>query len=65
MMNHDALAIGSDTKPPILFPGEYSQWKDRFLDFVERNDYADEIMDSIFNGPPVRKLNCVKKKLCA
>ena len=50
-MSREALAIGLDTKSPILFRGDYSQWKDRFLDFIERQELGDEMLDSIMNGP--------------
>ena len=45
------MAIGSDTKPQVLFTGDYPQWKDRFLDFIDRQDLCDEIRKSIEDGP--------------
>ena len=50
-MSKEALAIGSDTKLPVLFRGDYLQWKDRFSDFIERQKLGDEMLDSIMNGP--------------
>ena len=50
-MSREALTIDSDTKPAVLFSGDYSQWKDRFLDFIERQELGDEMLDSIMNGP--------------
>lgn len=50
-MSREALAIGSDTKPPVLFRGDYSQWKDRFLDFLERQEDWEQLKDSLDNGP--------------
>ncbi|KAI3718278.1 hypothetical protein L6452_19142 [Arctium lappa] len=46
----EALAIGTDTKPPVLFKGEYEQWKDRFLNFIDRHDLGDFIRRSIDEG---------------
>ncbi|KAI3746674.1 hypothetical protein L6452_09113 [Arctium lappa] len=50
MTSKEALAIGTDTKPPVLFKGEYEQWKDRFLNFVDRHELADLIRKSIEEG---------------
>ncbi|KAJ9558101.1 hypothetical protein OSB04_012715 [Centaurea solstitialis] len=47
----DALAIGSDTRPPVLFRGDFSQWKSRFLDFVAKQPLHKQIMESPKNGP--------------
>ncbi|KAJ9564628.1 hypothetical protein OSB04_000594 [Centaurea solstitialis] len=51
MNTRDALAIGSDTRPPVLFRGDFSQWKSRFLDFVEKQPLGKEILESLKNGP--------------
>ncbi|KAJ9561035.1 LOW QUALITY PROTEIN: hypothetical protein OSB04_006195 [Centaurea solstitialis] len=51
MNTRDALAIGSDTHPPVLFRGDFSQWKSRFLDFVAKQPLHKQIMESLRNGP--------------
>ncbi|KAJ9566813.1 hypothetical protein OSB04_002779 [Centaurea solstitialis] len=51
MNTRDALAIGSDTRPPVLFRGDFSQWKSRFLDFVAKQPLHKQIMESLNNGP--------------
>ncbi|KAJ9566187.1 hypothetical protein OSB04_002153 [Centaurea solstitialis] len=51
MNTRDALAIGSDTRPPVLFRGNFSQWKSRFLDFVAKQPLHKQIMESLRNGP--------------
>ncbi|KAJ9542272.1 hypothetical protein OSB04_028778 [Centaurea solstitialis] len=51
MNTRDALAIGSDTRPPVLFHGDFSQWKSRFLDFVAKQPLHKQIMESLKNGP--------------
>ncbi|KAJ9545172.1 hypothetical protein OSB04_024879 [Centaurea solstitialis] len=51
MNTRDALAIGSDTRPPVLFRGDFSQWKSRFLDFVAKQPLHKQIMESLKNGP--------------
>ncbi|KAI3735910.1 hypothetical protein L6452_15435 [Arctium lappa] len=50
MTSREALAIGTDSKPPVLFKGEYEQWKDRFLNFVDRHELGDFIRKSIEEG---------------
>ncbi|KAI3715716.1 hypothetical protein L6452_22702 [Arctium lappa] len=58
-MSREALAIGTDVKPPVLFKGEYEQWKDIFLDFIDRHDLGDEIRKSLKDGimtPPTKVL---------
>ncbi|KAI3729593.1 hypothetical protein L6452_18254 [Arctium lappa] len=51
MTSKDALSIGTDVKPPVLFKGEYEQWKDRFLDFIDRHSNGENILLSITEGP--------------
>ena len=51
MTSRDALAIGTDTKPPVLFRGDYPQWRDRFLDFIERHECYEQILASLEEGP--------------
>ncbi|KAJ9556446.1 hypothetical protein OSB04_011060 [Centaurea solstitialis] len=53
MTTREALAIGSDTKPPILFRGDYNMWRDRFLDFIDRQDLGEYIRLSLKEGPKV------------
>ncbi|KAI3697946.1 hypothetical protein L6452_31052 [Arctium lappa] len=54
MTSRDTLLIGTDVKPPVLFKGEYEQWKDRFLDFVDRQTNGANILESITDGPMKR-----------
>ena len=50
-MSREAMAIGSDNKPPVLFQGDYSQWKDRFLDFIDKQELGADILKSLQEGP--------------
>ncbi|KAI3730156.1 hypothetical protein L6452_18832 [Arctium lappa] len=50
MTSREALAIGTESKPPVLFRGEYEQWKDRFMDFIERHDLGVLIRKSLEEG---------------
>ncbi|KAI3729786.1 hypothetical protein L6452_18454 [Arctium lappa] len=40
-------------KPLILFKGEYEQWKDMFLDFINRHANGDNIKRSVEEGPMI------------
>ncbi|KAJ9543687.1 hypothetical protein OSB04_023394 [Centaurea solstitialis] len=53
MTTREALAIGSDTMPPVLFRGDYNMWRDRFLDFIYRQDLGEYIRLSLKEGPKV------------
>ncbi|KAJ9557404.1 hypothetical protein OSB04_012018 [Centaurea solstitialis] len=53
MTTREALAIGFDTKPPVLFRGDYNMWRDRFLDFIDRQDLGEYIRLSLKDGPKV------------
>ncbi|KAI3678149.1 hypothetical protein L6452_37430 [Arctium lappa] len=50
MTSREALVIGTDTRPPVLFKGEYEQWKDRFLNFVDKHELGDFLRKSIEEG---------------
>lgn len=54
MTTKDVLALGTDVKPHVLFEGEYEQWKDRFLDFVDRQKNGENIRISLETGPMPR-----------
>ncbi|KAJ9566218.1 LOW QUALITY PROTEIN: hypothetical protein OSB04_002184 [Centaurea solstitialis] len=43
------LAIGSETKPPVLVVGEYQQWRMRMIQFLDLIDL--NLMKSIEDGP--------------
>ncbi|KAI3684157.1 hypothetical protein L6452_33376 [Arctium lappa] len=59
MNSRDALAIGSDKKPPVFYRGEYPQWHDRFMNFIEAKPDDEEILKCLKEGPqpwPVKVL---------
>lgn len=59
MTTKDVLALGTDVKPPVLFVGEYEQWKDRFLNFIDRLKNGENIRKSLEEG----KMEKLKVKL--
>ncbi|XP_024962511.1 uncharacterized protein LOC112502746 [Cynara cardunculus var. scolymus] len=53
MGSKKGIAIGTDTKPPVLFTGDYKKWRDRFLNFIERMKEGELIMESLMEGSTV------------
>ncbi|KAI3729330.1 hypothetical protein L6452_17986 [Arctium lappa] len=51
MNSRDALAIGSDKEPPVLYRGEYPQWHDHFMNFIEAKPDYEEILKCLKEGP--------------
>ncbi|KAI3681606.1 hypothetical protein L6452_36406 [Arctium lappa] len=51
MNSRDALAISSDQKPPVLYRGEYPQWHDRFMNFIESKPNYEAIYKCLTEGP--------------
>ena len=46
----EALSIGSDSKPPILYREEYEQWRMMFL-ILKRQLYGKHLVEPIEQGP--------------
>ncbi|XP_071699649.1 uncharacterized protein [Rutidosis leptorrhynchoides] len=52
--NCDALVVGSDTHPPMLFEGLFDEWKGRFDNFIDgKVEQTKNLWDSFLNGPKV------------
>ena len=47
----EALSIGFDSKPPILYREEYEQWRLRFLIFMKMQLFGKYMIESIKQGP--------------
>nr|XP_043619766.1 uncharacterized protein LOC122591570 [Erigeron canadensis] len=55
MAAREALAFGSDGRPPVLFRGSYPLWKKRFLNWIDRQKNAKNIRMSLKEGPEIPK----------
>ena len=55
MASREALALGSDTRPPVFYRGSYGLWKKRFMDYVECQPNGHLLKDSILNGLAVHR----------
>nr|GFD26910.1 hypothetical protein [Tanacetum cinerariifolium] len=44
------LTVGSTMRIPLLYRGEYSQWVERFMNYLEEQTDGEEMINSIKNG---------------
>nr|GEX19509.1 hypothetical protein [Tanacetum cinerariifolium] len=49
-MNRDVLTVGSTMRIPLLYRGEYSQWVERFINYLEEQTDGEAMINSIKNG---------------
>nr|GEU71771.1 hypothetical protein [Tanacetum cinerariifolium] len=48
-MSRDVLTVGSTTRIPFLYRGEYSQWVERFMNYLEEQTDGKAMINSIKN----------------
>nr|GEY54181.1 hypothetical protein [Tanacetum cinerariifolium] len=57
-MSRDVLTVGSTMRIPLLYRGEYSQWVEKFMNYLEEQTDGEAIINSIKNGdqplPPLK-----------
>nr|GEW10821.1 hypothetical protein [Tanacetum cinerariifolium] len=56
-MSQDVLTVGSTMRIPLLYRGEYSQWVERFMNYLEEQTDGEAMINSIKNGD--QPLPCV------
>nr|GEZ93457.1 hypothetical protein [Tanacetum cinerariifolium] len=49
-MSRDVLTVGSTMRIPLLYRGEYSQWVERFMNYLEEQTNREAMINSIKNG---------------
>nr|GEW76204.1 signal anchor, putative [Tanacetum cinerariifolium] len=49
-MNRDVIMIGSTMRITLLYQGEYSQWRERFMNYLEEMTDGEAMINSIQNG---------------
>nr|GEW88236.1 hypothetical protein [Tanacetum cinerariifolium] len=49
-MSRDVLTVGSTMRISVLYRGEYSQWVERFMNYLEEQIYGEAMINSIKNG---------------
>nr|GEZ13684.1 hypothetical protein [Tanacetum cinerariifolium] len=48
-MSRDVLTVGSTMRIPLLYRGEYSQWVERFMNYLEEQTDGEAMINSIKN----------------
>nr|GEY33925.1 hypothetical protein [Tanacetum cinerariifolium] len=56
-MSRNVLTVGSTMRIPLLYRGEYSQWVERFMNYLEEQTDGEAMINSIKNGD--QPLPCV------
>nr|GEV40612.1 hypothetical protein [Tanacetum cinerariifolium] len=49
-MSRDVITVGSTMRIPFLYRGEYSQWRERFMNYLEEQTDGEAMINSIQNG---------------
>nr|GEV06173.1 putative reverse transcriptase domain-containing protein [Tanacetum cinerariifolium] len=49
-MSRDVLTVGSTMRIPLLYQGDYSQWVERFMNYLEEQTDGKAMINSIKNG---------------
>ncbi|GJR26583.1 reverse transcriptase domain-containing protein [Tanacetum coccineum] len=59
-MHNNIMAAGSKDRPPMLGPGRYSQWRSRFLWYIDTKPNGEGLRKSILSGPYVPSIVLVQ-----
>nr|GEZ27772.1 hypothetical protein [Tanacetum cinerariifolium] len=66
-MSRDVITVGSTMRIPLLYQGEYSQWRERFMNYLEEQTDGEAMINSIQNGdqplPAIAQVNKTAKDL--
>nr|GEY84018.1 hypothetical protein [Tanacetum cinerariifolium] len=49
-MSRDVITVASTMRIPLLYRGEYSQWRERFMNYLEEQTDGEAMINSIQNG---------------
>nr|GFC03914.1 hypothetical protein [Tanacetum cinerariifolium]GFC03944.1 hypothetical protein [Tanacetum cinerariifolium] len=49
-MSRDVITVGSTMRIPLLYKGEYSQWCEWFMNYLEEQTDGEAMTNSIQNG---------------
>nr|GEY11177.1 hypothetical protein [Tanacetum cinerariifolium] len=49
-MSRDVITVGSTMRIPLLYKGEHSQWRERFMNYLEEQTDGEVMINSIQNG---------------
>nr|GFB07669.1 hypothetical protein [Tanacetum cinerariifolium] len=62
-MSRDVLTVGSTMRIPLLYRGEYSQWVERFMNYLEEQMDGEAMINSIKNEKRIQKIDRLARSL--
>nr|GEV37558.1 hypothetical protein [Tanacetum cinerariifolium] len=62
-MSRDVLTVGSTMRIPLLYRGEYSQWVERFMNYLEEQMDGEAMINSIKNEKRIQKIDRLASSL--
>ncbi|GJY93417.1 hypothetical protein Tco_0509199 [Tanacetum coccineum] len=64
-MSRDVITVGSTMRILLLYQGEYSQWSERFMNYLKEETDGEAMINSIKNAKEKknRKINCLARSL--
>nr|GFB98467.1 DUF4219 domain-containing protein/UBN2 domain-containing protein [Tanacetum cinerariifolium] len=62
-MSRDVIIVGSTMRIPLLYRGEYSQWRERFMNYLEEQTDGEAMINSIQNEKKTRKIDRLARSL--
>nr|GFB95163.1 hypothetical protein [Tanacetum cinerariifolium] len=62
-MSRDVLTVGSTMRIPLLYRGEYSQWVERFINYLEEQTDEEAMINSIKNEKKIQKIDRLVRSL--
>nr|GEY23794.1 ribonuclease H-like domain-containing protein [Tanacetum cinerariifolium] len=62
-MSRDVITVGSTMRILLLYQGEYSQWRERFMNYLEEQTNGEAMINSIQNEKKTRKIDRLARSL--
>nr|GEY85727.1 hypothetical protein [Tanacetum cinerariifolium] len=62
-MSRDVLTVGSTMRIPLLYLGEYLQWVERFMNYLEEQTDGEAMINSIKNEKRIQKIDRLARSL--
>nr|GEW64652.1 hypothetical protein [Tanacetum cinerariifolium] len=62
-MSRDILTVSSTMRIPLLYRGEYSQWVERFMNYLEEQTDGEAMINSIKNEKRIQKIDRLARSL--
>nr|GEY83497.1 hypothetical protein [Tanacetum cinerariifolium] len=62
-MSRDVITVGSTMRILLLYRGEYSQWRERFVNYLEVKTDGEAMINSIQNEKKTRKIDHLARSL--